>query len=91
LVLSPVFPLLSIKAIKKFFSVVSRKYPFVFGVSQENGEVYTNINKFTKNLVLLSKIENEIIKLKKLVCFDINCFILKKKIWDSTTWTSNCS
>lgn len=74
LVLSPVFPFIEPKTIRKFFSSLNPNQNSIIGF-KENKEIYREIRPFNKKLVRLLKIKKKMVNAKQIISFDCPSFL----------------
>ena len=78
LILNPHFPLIKINTINKFFSELSSKRETIFGFLEDQDTEYIKIHK-KRNEQKFEKIENHLAEKKKIVSFNCDTFLSKKK------------
>ncbi len=75
LILSPIFPLLSINTIRRFFSYTTKNRSTLIGFTKDVNEIYRMTKKSTQNPIPLSTTNTNVVKLKKIVCFNVSEFL----------------
>jgi len=79
LVVSPIFPLLKVSSIKKFFVTISGNVKTVYGFARERNSIYAIDRDINRNLTLLSKKQTKVANLLKVMAFDCKTFLNKNK------------